>query len=1119
VKCLKCHFENREEVKFCEECGAKLRLMCPHCACEVPMGRRFCGQCGHPLSHASWVVEEITPTIIGERKQITVLFSDLSGYTSMTEKLDPEEVKEIMGRIFAEIIRIVKRYDGFIGRFLGDAAMVLFGVPGSHEDDAVRAIRTAREIHSVVSAMSSDYAGKVGRPLAMHSGINSGLVIISELHSDKAAGEITGDTVNIASRLCSLARVGTILVGPDTQLLAQGYFTFKQCELVEVKGKTEPVEAYEVLTPEMKPRRMRLHGLQAKLVGRASEMAVLAGTVERMQQGRRSIVSICGHPGTGKTRLVEEFRATLDRQQFLWLAANAYGYAQAIPYWPLIDLLNRLWKIEEEDSPECVREKVKAGVEALLGRTEHVSSIIGSLYSLSSPEFEQISPESWKTQLYEAVVSLLGAFAGTRPTVICLEDIHWADPPFVELVRFILSESSFPALLLCVYRPPFKLFTKEPTAAVAECYQEVVLQDLSPAEAQDMMESLLKTQTIPVELKSFVHEKIEGNPFYLEEVINSLTESDILVQDQGVWKLTKPLGESGLSPTIQGVIGARLDRLDVETKRVLQEASVIGRNFLHVILEHITDLRGNLQESLSGLERLDLIRTKSIHPELEYLFKHALTQEVVYNGLLKKERQTVHERIGRVMEELFADRLPEMYETLAFHYKQGNSLHKALDYLVRSGEKSLRRYAVDESHQYFKEGFELLTQNGPKNNADKLTLVDLLIKWASVHYYSGEYRKQQELLEAHRNLAETVADKRRLGMYYAWLSCALWHREMVRDAYDYLTRALRLGEEAGAPMVVGYACAWLTWTCMELGRLDEAIAAGERAQALCRSGDVDQYVFFASLAGLAYAHSQRGEKNKTFEAGKTLVEFGQRHSNIRSMVMGHVFIGMSHAVSGDVSAATACFEEAIRVSADPWYSQFPVMSMCYVCIADGEYQGLQEKLERIQSFSEEHGVEYLGTPAKVLLGAVLVAQGQLGRGMKILEYGAETWLRTGSRLRYAYALLIMGRIYALMAQGGGQIKITTLLRNTGFLIKHAPFAGRKAEKYLSEAIAIAHEIGAKDTVGRARFALGLLHKAKGRRLQARECLTDAIRVFQECGADKYLRKAEEALASTPLGCS
>ena len=1078
------------------------------------MGRKFCGQCGHSLFRAAWTVDGITPAIIGERKQVTVLFSDLSGYTSMTERMDPEEVKEIMSRIFGEITHIVKKYDGFIGRFLGDAAMILFGIPSSHEDDAVRAIRTGREIHRAVEAVSPDYQTKIGRSLAMHTGINSGLVIISELDSVKTAGELTGDTVNVASRLCGLAKPGTILVGPETHNLARAYFTFKQCEPTEVKGRSEPVQPYEVLSPKAKPRKMpRLHALRAELVGRGAEMALLAKGCERLEQGQRTIVCISGDPGTGKTRLVEEFRATLKRQQFLWMSIYAYGYTQGIPYWPWIDLMNRGWKIEEKDSPERIKEKIELGVKDFLGKREHAHTVAGSLYSLCYQESESLSPELWKAQLYEAARSYLAEFTRSRPTVICLEDLHWADLPFVELLRFILTDSTFPALFLCIFRPPFKLFTHEQLNAVRDSYQEIHLQDLVPDEAQQMMESLLRTRKIPLELEQFIHEKTEGNPFYLEEVINSLTESQTLVKDDGTWKLTRMLSESDISPTIQGVIAARLDRLNVEWKRLLQEASVIGRNFLYVILEHITDPREDLQNCLGGLERLDLIRTQAIEPELEYIFKHALTQEVVYSGLLKKERQVVHQRIGQVMEVLFRDRLPEMVETLAFHYKQSNSVHKAIDYLAKSGEKSLRKYAVEESHQYFREAYELLTQNGPESDTDRVLLIDLLIKWAFVYYYSGEYRKLQELFETHLNLAEKLGGQNRLGMYYAWLSCALWHREKAPDAHEYLLRALELGEEVGDHRVMGYAYTWLTWTCIELGRLEDAVAYGQKAQELCRPVDMDHYLYFNSLAGLAYAESQRGERRKAFEHGKTLLEFGQRHSNVRSMVMGYCFMGYSHMLGGDIAAATSCFETAVQVSLDPWYSQFPRMALCHACIAHGQYHGLQETLEQIIAFSEERGVEYMESPSRLLLGAVLAAQGQPGRGMKLMEDVAANWLQRGSRFRYANSQLIMGMIYAQIAQGAAEKKLSTMFKNLGFVITKAPFADRKAMHYLRKAIELADEMGAKDASGRAYLALGQLHKAKGRHEQARECLSSAVRIFDECEADADSRKAKQALSS------
>ncbi len=1117
MRCPQCHFENRHTVKFCEECGARVRLVCPRCGLDVPLGRKCCGKFGQQLPAARGS-EGVAQTIVGERKRITVMFSDLSGYTRMSERIDPEEVKEIMGRIFAEITRIAGQYDGFIGRFLGDAAMVLYGVPNSHEDDAVRAIHTAREIHCAVASLSPTYQSRIGYPLAMHTGIDSGLVVISERDYYKAAGEITGDTVNLASRLCSLARAGTILVGPETYRLAQAHFVFEQAEPAKIKGKSELIEPYEVIAPRDKPERdRRLRGFRAELIGREAEMTLLAEAFGRLQEGQRTVCCISGDPGTGKTRLVEEFRTTLNRQgfHFLWITAHAYGYTQNMPYSPLIGFLNWFWKIEEGDSSESIRRKIEFGVQSFLGLAPGVCSVLGSLYARDSSQYESMSPELWKQELFEAINRLMEAATRSKPTVIWLEDLQWADPPFVELMRFLISDSTFPAIFLCTYRPPFTLFPSEQIKTLNGSFRAIHLQDLSSNEAQQMMESLLGTKAIPNELKPFIHEKTEGNPFYLEEVINSLIESETLVQDHESWKLSRGLSESDISPTIHGVIAARLDRLGVETKKILQEASVIGRNFLYIVLEHISDIKERLQDSLNGLERLDLIRTNVIQPELEYIFKHALTQEVVYNGVLKKERQIVHERIGKVMEVLFQDRLPEIYETLAFHYKQGQSLYKAVDYLVKSGEKSLRRYAVEESHQYFRDAYQLLTQNGINSDEDKDLLIDLLIKWGFVYYYNGEYRKLQELLEAHREIAETLTDKSRLGMFYAWLSCPLWHREKPNEAYAILSLARSLGEETGDPQVMGYAYTWLAWTCMEMGSLNEAATFAEEAQSLCQSEDFDPYIYFNSLGGLAYVYFYRGERRKAYEAGKTLVEFGRKHSNVRSMVLGYLFMGYSHMASGDMTACASCFEEATRISVDPWYGQFPALALCYARVIHGEYEGFQNTLERIIDFSEERGVEYVGTPARLLSGAVLAAQGQLARGVKVLEDVAEIWLQSGNRLRYAVSQLILGRVYALMAQGAGKKKLSTFFRNIGFLIRTAPFADRKAVVCLTRSIEIAHEIGAKDTSARAHLALGLLHKAKHRYAAARECLGSAVQLFEECEADACLEQAKEALRDLP----
>jgi predicted ATPase len=499
------------------------------------------------------------------------------------------------------------------------------------------------------------------------------------------------------------------------------------------------------------------------------ELSQLEEGVQRLRAGESTVFSICGDAGTGKSRLVEEFRATLDLQEIQWREGHAYAYSQNIPYFMLIDLLNRAWQVEEGDPPQKVREKVESGIEELLGKQEDVAPYIGSLWSLSYPEIESVSPQFWKTRLHDGIQAILAALTQRAPAVICLEDIHWADPSSVELLRYILSDLKYPAIVLCIYRPPFGLFTSHQISAIGKQYQEIRLQDLSTSESQDMLQSLLGTGAVPPELKKFIQQKVEGNPFYLEEVINSLIESQTLSRDNGSWKLTRSISESDIPPTVNGVISARLDHLEADMKRILQEASVIGRAFPYEILRAITELRDCLDRCLNGLERIDMIRTRSFQPELDYVFKHALTQEVVYNGLLKKERREIHERVALVIEQLPRERLSEFYETLAFHFKQGQSSDKAIDYLVKSGEKSVNRFALEESHQYFKEAFDILVNKPDKTKEEEGLLIDILIKWAFVFYYRAAFRDMIDLFDAYKDLAEALDDKARLGMFYGWL--------------------------------------------------------------------------------------------------------------------------------------------------------------------------------------------------------------------------------------------------------------------------------------------------------------------------------------------------------------
>lgn len=1011
MKCPKCQTENPQKNRFCRECGAELLLGCLQCGAEVLAHDRFCGKCGNKLDKVL-ETEQKVPKTEGERKHVTVLFSDLSGYTAMSERLDPEEVKEITSRIFGEVSLVISKYEGFVEKFVGDAVMAIFGATKAYEDDPIKAIKAAREIHRLVESLSPEYEKRIGQSLSMHTGINTGLVVTGEVNLEKGTHGIAGDAINMAARLSSLGKGGDILVGPGTYTQAEGYFDFETLDPTTVKGKAKPIQVYRVISQKGQPRKVhRLQGVRAKLIGRKVEMAQLKEAVDNLQQGNGSTFAVCGPAGTGKSRLVDEFKASLDLKEIQWREGHAYPYAQNIPYFPLINLLNRAFHIEEGDPQEKVREKVESGIVYLVGEKEDAVPYVGSLYSISYPEIDNVSPEFWKSKLQKAVQAVLSGLAQRGPTVICLEDLHWADPSSLELIRLILSDFRGPILFLCIYRPIITLLSSHQVNAMANPYQEIQLQDLSPSESQDMIESLLNTENVPTELRRFVQEKVEGNPFYLEEISNSLIESKTLIRDNGSWRVTRPITQTDISLTIHGVISARLDRLEKETKRVLQEASVIGRAFYYEILKKITEQKRNIDQCLSGLERLDLIKARSLEPDLEYIFKHALTQEVVYNGLLKKERKEIHERIGLVMEQLFRDRLPEFYETLAFHFQQGQSVLKSVDYLMKSGEKSLKRYALEESHKYFAEAFELLTNKPKKSLEEKRLIIDLIIKWALVFYYRCDIKGWENLFTSYRDLAESIDDQEKLAMFYAWLGFALLGNDN-KKSMNYLRKSLEIGERLSDQKIIGYACTWLTWTCCDLCLFDEAIHYGTRAQEIAKLVESDHYLYFKSLGGMGMTYWQKGDPKKLVEVGRELLEYGQRHANIRSQTMGHMVLGGAYNLVGDHSMFIKCFQKAFKVSADTMYDTVAKTFMGLGYILNDQFQKAEALLKESISCCREYNFDWAGMPAQVFLGVVIIAKGNMSQGLKMIEDALKTFIREERRYYIALTEHIIGKIYS-----------------------------------------------------------------------------------------------------------
>jgi class 3 adenylate cyclase/tetratricopeptide (TPR) repeat protein len=1115
MNCPNCQSPIEETQKFCRVCGVKLQMTCSGCGSAILPGDSFCGECGLVLDNRKKPASK-REKIPSERKYITVLFADISGYTALSERLDPEEVKDLVSHIIGEIGNVVLKYGGHIEKFAGDQVMAVFGVPLSHEEDPVRAVKTAGEIHEVVRGLSPQVQAAIGQSLAVHIGINTGLVVTGKLNLAKAAHHLAGDTINIASRLCTQAKAGETLVGQLTYTQTAAFFSFGPMEMVLVKGKTKPVQVYKLLlAKELPGRTHRASGRQAALIGRQREMAVLAQAMARLREGEGSVIVICGEAGTGKSRLLEEFQASLDLKEVRWLEGHAYAYTQNISYYPLINLIKRDLALERGDTPSQVVGKLEARLEEFNGLKKDVAPYIGGLLSLPYPEVAEMSPEFWKSRLHRAIQLTWQTQAQHVPLIVCFEDLQWADSNFLNFFRLLVREPA-PVIFLCTYRTPFKMFNEAEISRMGELYREIRLQDLSTAEIQEMLASILQTTAVPEDLKGFIQEKVGTNPFYLEEMIHSLIESGMLQLHKGAWRLAGDIDKADIPSTIHAVIADRIDRLDEAAKHLLQEASVIGRTVPYEALKHITRHVDTLDQLLESLEDLALLRRTS-QPELKYVFKHALIQDVVYNSLLKKDRQAMHRRIGLRIEEMMVDRLPEFYEALAFHFRhsdlsQKDLSQKAVHYLRESGKKSLQKYAVQESHTYYQRAFQILSKTLGHTEAEKWQLIDFLNEWALVFYYRADFEGFTKLFLEHQAVAESLSDKVLLAIFYAWLGLDLFCTGKPKESYRCSIKALELGQETGSNAAIGLAYSNLIWCCAELKRLDEGIHYGE--EVLAKGKDLEPMSYIIALGGLAAIYLFLGDGQKNLELGRILLESGERHSDLRSTVVGYICTSYAHYSAGDFSAATEWSGQAIEISNDPLFTVWPQMVLASYYVQSEKFQEAEEILQEIIPSCRHLGMIYILTHAQALYGVVLIATGHFSRGLKMIK-AALVGLTHSGRLFTRYLVeLCLAEIYFQIATRVRPLSLWSAFKNLGFIMKEVAFARRKAIAYLNSVIKVGKEVGAKSFAqGRAWLNLGLLHQHCGRQELAKECLDEAQQILCQCNSEMSSLQIRQALAA------
>jgi class 3 adenylate cyclase len=596
----------------------------------------------------------------------------------MSEKLDPEELKEVMSRIFGEIARVVDKYEGFIEKFVGDAVMALFGVPKAHEDDPVRAIRAAREIQDLIEAMSPKVEERIGQPLTMHTGINTGLVVTGEVDLDKGTHGVSGDTINLASRLSNLARPGSILLTKTTYKRVSQYFEFEPLGKVKVKGKEKPLEIYELKEKIDRPRLGLGRVIYSELVGRDNELNKLNLQVMKAINGEGSIVNVIGEAGIGKSRLIAELKRKDEIKKVTLLEGRSLAIGKNLSFHPLIDIFKGWASISEGDREAESIHKLERTIRRLCPwQVEEVFPFIATLMGMKltgrhAQRLKGIEGEALEKFILKSIRELIVKAAELRPTVFMLENLHWSDLSTIEFLESLLRlAAEHRILFISVFRPNYKETSDRVLETIKERYgrynTEIYLEPLDKYQCEVLTNNLMRVKAFPTAIRKQIITRTEGNPFFIEEVVQSFIDQGIVVSEDGNFRVTNKIASVIIPETIQDVLMARIDKLDEETKDLLKVASVIGRHFFYRILAEVARPIEDLDSKLEYLKEAQLIREGKRMGEIEYLFKHGLTQETTYNSILLNKRKELHLKVADAIESVFQDRLHNFYGILAYY--------------------------------------------------------------------------------------------------------------------------------------------------------------------------------------------------------------------------------------------------------------------------------------------------------------------------------------------------------------------------------------------------------------------------------------------------------------------
>ena len=950
MRCSKCDFDSPAEAKFCGGCGDKLEILCPQCNYNNPLVHTFCSECGRKLSPEQQSIKDSIAAISdddkfekiqrylpkgiaekilaqkgrieGERKQVTVMFCDLVGFTSMSETLDPEEIYPILDKVHEILIHKVHEYEGVVNKMIGDGIMALFGAPVALEDAPQRAIRSAFAIHREITRYSESLKEQhhTMPMLQMRTGIHTGLVVVGTIGNDlRVEFTAVGNTVNLASRLESLAMPGTTYVSEDTFELAEEFFRFERQGEKEIKGFSKPVVVYRPIVPRSMRTRFDVSAERGltPFVGRARELELLVDGFERSKTGQGQVFSIMAEAGMGKSRLLYEFRKAIANEDVTFLEGGCPSYSRGMVYHPVKDILKANFNIIEKDGDQEIRAKVESGLQILGPMVTSTMPYILELLSVKDSDIDKIplSPEAKKGRILGALKQIVLHGSEIRPLIMVYENLHWIDRSSEEHLKDLLDYvSGSRVFLILTYRPEFVH-----TWGGRSYHNQLNLNRLSNRETLSMVSHLLATDKVDENIGQLAIEKTEGIPFFIEELISSLRVQGIITKKDDRYQLKRDIGDVVVPSTIQDIIMSRVDTLPEKTKNLIQTGSVAGREFSHQLIREVTKLaEEKLLSDLSILKDSELLYERGIYPQSDYVFKHGLTQEVAYNSLLQKKKTELHKRIGKTLENIHADRLGEFCEILAYHCLQGGDWQRAYRYNQEAGLKAYSHSDFEQAQSYFEDALTALKKLPSKKNRIEQE-IDLRFSMRAPLVVLGRFTEAEKWIHGAEKLAREIGDDTRLSNALNYLSSFHWILGQNQKAIELGKKALKLARSVNHFSYQVAIMCHLGIYYFNVGDYSKQIEIHQEVRKQVIGDEAFKQHGLASLPGafcpsmIVLGKAEIGIFDKIEEIGNEALEIAEQVQNALTLTFVYNFIAMAYLRLGKVEPALPLLEKCYEL--------------------------------------------------------------------------------------------------------------------------------------------------------------------------------------------------------------